>query len=173
MADEEDTTDRQLAQEGTVAALMRGRTPCFVYLIVAESPFSGEMHDLFKVGISGNPKARLASLKTASPFPLSMPFVWRLPSRDVALCIEKEFHSENIPRKTSGEWFLAHVAASACNIDYSILWYHRRAIIGKADDDDLYGADIDDLLSFLLFVGMDIDHARNVIQASYGEEAFL
>jgi len=154
-----------------IADLIREQKPCFVYLIVAEAPVLKPYCDLLKVGISDNPNGRLASIKTASPFHLSMPFIWKLPSREAAFSIESNFHKECAEQRTSGEWFLRNAAASACDIGFSIVAYHRNVFLGKTDDEigEVCGQDIDDLLSFLSFVGMDSDSARDIAQAVYGE----
>ena len=68
----------------------------FVYVIKGE-------HNLVKVGVSTNPSARLATLRTSSPFRLHMAFVGVTPG--TGYDIEAAAHSLLAPHRCNGEWF--------------------------------------------------------------------
>lgn len=76
---------------------------CFVYVICRhlDDGFSGPV----KVGIAGNPEARVAALQTASPFKIALVAYVRTPSRDIALGLEAAFHHVNAEKRLYGEWF--------------------------------------------------------------------
>jgi hypothetical protein len=80
-------------------------TPCqFVYVIKGE-------HGLRKIGISANPNARLAQLRTASPFPLDLEFVALV--ENSAFEIEQAAHAMLAHHRQAGEWF-------ACDSDHAV-----------------------------------------------------
>ena len=56
-----------------------------------------------KIGISHDPFSRLATLQTASPFPLRLAFSVATPS---ALNVEREAHAILAAHRAEGEWFL-------------------------------------------------------------------
>lgn len=68
----------------------------FVYAIRGD-------HNLVKIGVSGNPNARLAQLRTASAFPLELCFVGACQTTGAE--IEREAHRLLEPHRTNGEWF--------------------------------------------------------------------
>ena len=69
----------------------------FVYVIRGD-------HNRCKIGISSNPTARLAQLRTASPFPLSFAFVGVTDHTDGS-AIEREAHALLDRFRVEGEWF--------------------------------------------------------------------
>jgi hypothetical protein len=78
-------------------------------------------HGLLKVGISTNPVARLATLRTASPFPLEMVYV--AVTQGPAERLERATHDALRERRCSGEWFdcpLSHVVAAINGCAYDI-----------------------------------------------------
>jgi len=68
----------------------------FVYVI------SGD-HGRVKIGITANPAARIASLRTASAFPLSFAFIGAV--MDSAFAVEQEAHRLLAGHRGDGEWF--------------------------------------------------------------------
>lgn len=80
------------------SSISNGNPPTgFVYFIQA-----GEQN-LFKIGrTSGLPDDRLASLQTASPFPLSL---YKHVGTDIPKMLEKDLHQQFKPYRVSGEWF--------------------------------------------------------------------
>ena len=79
----------------------------FVYVIKGE-------HNLCKIGISGNPSARLATLRTASPYPLDFAFVGVTPGS--GLDIEQAAHAMLAGQRMNGEWFDAPVALAVAAV---------------------------------------------------------
>ena len=80
-------------------------TACnFVYVIRGD-------HGLRKIGISANPNARLAQLRTASPFPLDLEFVALV--ENSAFEIEQSAHAMLAHHRQAGEWF-------ACDSDHAV-----------------------------------------------------
>lgn len=69
----------------------------FVYVIRGD-------HHRCKIGISSNPNARLAQLRTASAFPLSFAFVG-VTDRTDGSAIEREAHTLLDRYRVAGEWF--------------------------------------------------------------------
>lgn len=89
----------------------------FVYMVVTETPVGVRPH--VKVGISSNPKSRLASLQTGSPYEITIAMLWAFNSRNDAASLEREFHIRNSSARLSGEWFdlpltEAYESLSAC-----------------------------------------------------------
>lgn len=68
----------------------------FVYAIRGD-------HNLIKIGVSQNPNARLASLRTASAFPLELCFIGACQTSGIE--IEQEAHKLLDQHRTNGEWF--------------------------------------------------------------------
>ncbi len=71
-------------------------TGAFVYVIKGA-------HNLVKIGVSTNPSARLATLRTSSPFPLHLAFVGVTPG--TGYDIEAAAHGMLDPHRCNGEWF--------------------------------------------------------------------
>jgi hypothetical protein len=68
----------------------------FVYVVTGD-------HDLVKIGITTNPKARLASLRTGSPFPIDFAYVATV--EGPAIDIEQRAHASLARHRCQGEWF--------------------------------------------------------------------
>jgi hypothetical protein len=96
---------RRLNAKSTVAQTSVS-VPQFVYVVRGD-------HGLRKIGISTNPNARLAQLRTASPFPLQFEYVAML-SGD-ALGVEQMVHATLENYRQEGEWFAVEgdIAAAA------------------------------------------------------------
>lgn len=77
---------------------LRPSAPAGNYVYVAQSA-----HGHVKIGFSNNPAARLASLQTGSPFPISI--VWQEFAGDRAFDIEQQAHAILAPHRMAGEWF--------------------------------------------------------------------
>jgi hypothetical protein len=78
-------------------------------------------HGLFKVGISSNPVARLATLRTASPFPLKMVNV--VMTQGPAERLEAATHNALANARCNGEWFdcpLSHIVAAINGCAYDL-----------------------------------------------------
>lgn len=60
-------------------------------------------HNMTKIGVSTNPNARLASLRTASAFPIDFAFVGATPSNGYD--IEARAHAMLAKHRCAGEWF--------------------------------------------------------------------
>jgi hypothetical protein len=56
-----------------------------------------------KIGITGNPQARLAQLNAGSPVPLE--FAWLGVPRDQGALIEQDAHAMLAPYRRNDEWF--------------------------------------------------------------------
>jgi hypothetical protein len=79
------------------ARLGRGGPRCvpgFVYVI--------RVGDFCKIGLSANPKSRIASLQISTPTPLEV--VCILPTKDM-IALEKELHQKYVHAHERGEWF--------------------------------------------------------------------
>ena len=84
----------------------------FVYVIRGE-------HGLIKVGSSTNPRARLAQLRTASPFPLEIDYLGFTRS-DLYVEVEKTAHAILADHRVNLEWF-------DCEPDIAVAAIHRAA----------------------------------------------
>lgn len=84
----------------------------FIYVIRGE-------HGLIKVGSSTNPRARLAQLRTASPFPLEIDYLGCTRS-DLYVEVEKTAHSILEGHRVNLEWF-------DCEPDIAVAAIHRAA----------------------------------------------
>jgi len=75
---------------------------CYVYML-----FCGDgTGDLFvKVGMTANPEQRLEALRTAVPIPTEMFAVVEVPSRKLALRLERALHEAFEQWASRGEWF--------------------------------------------------------------------
>jgi hypothetical protein len=70
-----------------------------------------------KIGITGNVRARLASVQTGYPKPLEALAVFNTPNRDIARKWESAFHKMFAADRLEGEWFNAdpvHVLSEVC-----------------------------------------------------------
>lgn len=82
----------QNAPEGTIDG-------GFVYVIRGD-------HNLTKIGFSTNPTARLATLRTASPFPIDFAYVCAVEGDAAgAMSIEAAAHAMLTRQRVNGEWF--------------------------------------------------------------------
>jgi hypothetical protein len=72
-------------------------TGAFVYVIRGD-------HNMTKIGVTTNPSARIASLRTASPFPLEFAFIGAMPDND-GYVLEKAAHAALARFRCNGEWF--------------------------------------------------------------------
>lgn len=89
----EDFRKRERAYSASAATLDVGS---FVYVIAGD-------HGLTKIGVSSNPNARLAQLRTASPFPLRFSLICAV-SGD-AYAVEAAAHELLGRNRMDGEWF--------------------------------------------------------------------
>jgi Meiotically up-regulated gene 113 len=71
-------------------------TGSFLYVIRGD-------HNLVKVGVSTNPNARLAQLRTASAFPIDFSYIAVTPS--TGFDIEQGAHAMLASHRCNGEWF--------------------------------------------------------------------
>lgn len=71
-----------------------------VYIIAA----AGDVGPV-KVGISNAPYGRLFTLQTASPLELRLIHSFPMPSRQIALDVERMFHETQACHRIRGEWF--------------------------------------------------------------------
>lgn len=84
----------------------------FIYVIRGE-------HGLIKVGSSTNPRARLAQLRTASPFPLEIDYLG-FTRADIYVEVEKTAHAILENHRVNLEWF-------DCDPDIAVAAIHRAA----------------------------------------------
>ena len=84
----------------------------FIYVIRGE-------HGLIKVGSSTNPRARLAQLRTASPFPLEIDYLG-FTRADLYVEVEKTAHAILADHRVNLEWF-------DCEPDLAVAAIHRAA----------------------------------------------
>ena len=85
--------DFRRAPRVTAGGQMEGS---FVYVLRGD-------HNMTKIGVSTNPNARLASLRTASAFPIDFAFVGVTPG--TGYDIEKRAHDMLANHRCNGEWF--------------------------------------------------------------------
>jgi hypothetical protein len=78
------------------AGFIRQLQGSFIYIIRGD-------HGLLKIGISSNPSARLAQLRTASAVPLTIAYVGAL--RCDGYAVEAEAHRTLAGYRLEGEWF--------------------------------------------------------------------
>lgn len=71
-------------------------TGSFVYVVRGD-------HNLTKIGITTNPTARLATLRTSSPFPIDYAFIGVTPGGGID--IERGAHALLSHQRLQGEWF--------------------------------------------------------------------
>jgi hypothetical protein len=73
-------------------------SPCFIYVI-------GREDGPVKIGISGSPNGRLASIQTGCPFRISILHIEEMRDRDHALEHEDHIHRLFAENRLVGEWF--------------------------------------------------------------------
>lgn len=95
-------TNKQTSNHKEAAA--RTSASSFLYVIRGD-------HNMVKIGVTTNPTARIASLRTGSPFPLSFSFIGCTPGPGYD--IEKEAHAYLAPHRCEGEWFDVSPEAAA------------------------------------------------------------
>lgn len=71
-------------------------TGAFVYVIRGD-------HNMVKVGVTTNPSARIASLRTGSAFPIDFAFIGATPGS--GMDIERRAHQSLARYSCTGEWF--------------------------------------------------------------------
>jgi hypothetical protein len=76
----------------------RGRERTFVYLLQDEQAAT-------KIGISGDPRGRVASLQTGHPEPLRLVKAIRCRTAADARAVERDLHSHFERHRMNGEWF--------------------------------------------------------------------
>lgn len=88
-----------------------------------------------KIGVAANPAARLAQLRTGSPFEMELVCCFTLPDRQIAMHVEGTFHHAYAHKRLKGEWFdLDRVTAARGML--TVLW----VIIGNLPGDELRDA---------------------------------
>jgi hypothetical protein len=75
----------------------------YVYIIAKR--VHGGVSRPVKVGITGDPDKRLATIKTACPYPIEIVCVFGSPLRGYAAALELAFHSIHKDKRLHGEWF--------------------------------------------------------------------
>lgn len=81
----------------------------------------GEATGLCKIGIAGNPGVRLSGLQTSNHQELILTHFFRLPSREIARTIEKQFHNSHKGYYVRGEWFRIDPAVAAKKLSQQIV----------------------------------------------------
>jgi hypothetical protein len=84
------------ARQPRSAATTNDPNESFLYVVKSDS-------GLCKIGISSNPNARLAQLRSASAVPLE--FAWIGAPKDNTVAIEREAHAMLDKYRRGGEWF--------------------------------------------------------------------
>lgn len=79
----------------------------FVYVVKGD-------HNMVKIGVTTNPAARMAQLRTASAFPISFVFIGCTPSDGYA--IEREAHRMLDPYRVNREWFDVPAETAMCAV---------------------------------------------------------
>lgn len=93
---------------------------CCIY-VIAKKLDDGKWSSPVKVGISKSPRKRLATIKTATPFPVDLIVYACIPTREIAVAIERCFHE--VMEKTytrHGEWFDMEPTQAAGNLFLAI-----------------------------------------------------
>jgi hypothetical protein len=98
-------------------------TGSFLYVIRGD-------HNMVKIGVSTNPNARLAQLRTASAFPIDFSYIAVTPG--TGFDIEQGAHTMLASHRCNGEWFdvapemaVAAIAGAAHKLGQPILPRHR------------------------------------------------
>jgi hypothetical protein len=102
---------------------------CHLYFVSAVG------RNITKIGISADPRKRLAGLKTASPYPLALFASVCFEGRAQAERAERIIHAALADHRMSGEWF-AISAASALEVNDAVSDMIR---IGDFHPDDFVG----------------------------------
>src|SRR5476651_2183087 len=76
----------------------------YLYVIAKKCDDAGLIGPV-KVGISNNPRKRLATIQTACPFPVGLVYVFSLPNREISRDMERMFHETRRDKCLYGEWF--------------------------------------------------------------------
>lgn len=78
-------------------------TPSYVYVIakIEDRKFVAPV----KVGITDNPRSRLKTISTSSPFPVGLVHTLHVPLRGMAREMEGAFHHTQAEHRLNGEWF--------------------------------------------------------------------
>lgn len=87
----------------------------YIYIIGGDSP-------PYKVGISKNPKKRLKSLQTGSPYPLTIHSLTETCITKTKL-LETVIHRHLKHYRTNGEWFNVPLEDLKLEIDFAIIRY--------------------------------------------------
>jgi hypothetical protein len=94
-------------------------TGSFVYVVRGD-------HNLVKIGVTTNPRARLASLRTASAFPIDFSYIAVTPG--TGFDIEQAAHTMLASHRCNGEWFdvapemaVAAIAGAAHKLGHPLL----------------------------------------------------
>jgi hypothetical protein len=121
----------------------------FVYVVRGD-------HNLVKVGVTTNPSARLAHLRTGSPFPISFAFIGCTPGNGYD--IERAAHLILDRQRLNGEWFdvVPEMAIAAVNAAAAKLGAPVQSM-------DLATADLALKLAAAGYGADDIDHHGNII----------
>lgn len=75
------------------------------YVYVIGTLLDGRLTAPVKVGVTTDVTGRLAALQTGSAKPLGLLYALGLPSRLMALGLERSFHLAEAEHRLSGEWF--------------------------------------------------------------------
>lgn len=83
-----------------------------------------------KIGVSSNPKSRLASIRTSCPVPINLVFLLKFENRKDALAVESLSHSAMLHCRTSGEWFNEYLCGAQDTVETcaASYWVDRRCI---------------------------------------------
>lgn len=104
----------------------------FVYVIALRD--GQEIKGPIKVGISSNPRARVASLQTACPFDLVLVREFRFPNREIALQFEDAFHTTQAKHRTRGEWFDLAPSYAIAIINLHVCWMLKHCMTLTPDE---------------------------------------
>jgi predicted GIY-YIG superfamily endonuclease len=108
------------ARQPRSAATTNDPNESFLYVVKSDS-------GLCKIGISSNPNARLAQLRSASAVPLE--FAWIGAPKDNTVAIEREAHSMLDKYRRGGEWFAIEPDAAVGAIHSSLTGAVSRCLI--------------------------------------------
>jgi hypothetical protein len=93
-----------------VGSIPRKLQRCVVYVIdMTDTPF-------FKIGSTSNPRSRLGSYATQSPFEIECPFILCPPEGISHISLEKEAHKLLSHKQHRGEWFNGTRGDAICAI---------------------------------------------------------
>lgn len=144
--------------------------PCYVYLVQSEAPAPSELWtpqrpslSVFKVGITDSVGHRVRQLLGANAFKLRLIAKWKFPERAIAMAVEKTFHARNAHCRLNGEWFYEDLNGACCDITEIIC----ELCVEK------WRFSAETAVEFIVDCGEDAASARDIVVASYGEEAFV